>query len=165
MAIIAKVMVEGPGLGAILVFILALGIRCGAVGMVHLFNTNIQERAVSLGLITKEQIKKNAVKFKSIGMVDYIAYVLICVYGINQARGFAPGFWQMFAILFIMDLVDRLLVDEYWVGHTKAWNIPGAEDLRPYITTKEKTFKWIIAPVVWVVVSAVLSGIMYLLVR
>ena len=33
---------------------------------------------------------------------------------------------------------DRLLIDEYWVGHTHAWIIPGTEDLRPYITAKDK---------------------------
>ena len=31
----------------------------------------------------------------------------------------------MFAILSIVNLIDRLLIDEYWVGHTKAWKIPG----------------------------------------
>lgn len=125
MTTIAKVAIEGIGLGVILVLICALGIRHGAIGMVHLYNADVQERAVSLGLITEEQIKKNAIKFKSLGMTAYITYVLVCVYGINHARGFVSGFWQMFAILFIMNLVDRLLVDEYWVGHTKVWIIPG----------------------------------------
>ncbi len=37
-----------------------------------------------------------------------------------------------------MNLMDRLLVDGYWVGHTNAWTIPGTEDLKPYITAKDK---------------------------
>jgi len=36
----------------------------------------------------------------------------------------------------IMELFDRLFIDWYWVGHTKAWIIPGTEDLRPYIPVK-----------------------------
>ena len=40
---------------------------------------------------------------------------------VNGAKGFGPGFWQMFAILSIVNLIDRLLIDEYWVGHTNAY--------------------------------------------
>ena len=54
-------------------------------------------------------------------------------YDINGARGFWNGFWQMLVILMISGLFDRIFIDWWWVGHTKAWIIPGTEDLRPYI--------------------------------
>ena len=44
-------------------------------------------------------------------------------------------------ILSVMNLMDRFLVDDYWVGHTNAWTIPGIEDLKPYIITKDKVKK------------------------
>ena len=28
-----------------------------------------------------------------------------------------------------MNLIDRLLIDDYWVVHTGAWIIPGTEDM------------------------------------
>ena len=90
-------------------------------------------------------------------------YVLVCVYAINGARGFLEGFWQMLVIFSIMNLIDRFLIDEYWVGHTKAWIIPGTEDLRPYITVKDKQRKWIIGTVGMAVIAAALSGIMCLI--
>ena len=62
-----------------------------------------------------------------------------------------------------MNLIDRLLIDEYWVGHTDAWIIPGTEDLRPYITTKDKQWKWIMGTASTVMIAAVLSGIMSLI--
>lgn len=37
------------------------------------------------------------------------------------------------AILLIMDVFDCLYIDWYWVGRTKAWIIPGTEDLMPCI--------------------------------
>ena len=40
-----------------------------------------------------------------------------------------------------MNVIDRFLVDDWWVGHTKAWIIPGTEDLRPYITSEDKRKK------------------------
>jgi len=61
--------------------------------------------------------------------------------------------------------VDRLLIDEYWVGHTKAWIIPGTEDLHPYITASDKKKKWIMGTVGMAVIAAVLSGIMCMILR
>ena len=66
-------------------------------------------------------------------------------------------------ILSIMNLIDRFLIDDYWVGHTKAWVIPGTEDLRPYITTKDKKRKWIMGTVGMALIAAVLSGLMALI--
>jgi len=87
------------------------------------------------------------------------------VYGINGARGFLPGFWQGFVILSIMNLIDRFLIDEYWVGHTKAWIIPGTEDLRPYIAAKDKKKKWIMGTVGMALLAAILSGVMALILK
>ena len=55
---------------------------------------------------------------------------------INGFKGFLECFWQLLVILSIMDLFDRLLIDNFGVGHTNAWIIPGTEDLKPYITKK-----------------------------
>ena len=95
----------------------------------------------------------------------YIAYVLVCVYALNGARGFLAGFWQMLVILSVMNLMDRFLVDDFWVGHTKAWTIPGTEDLKPYITAKEKAKKWLFGTIGMAVISAALAAIMMIFVR
>jgi len=39
-------------------------------------------------------------------------------------------------------LFDRFFIDWYWVGHTKAWTIPGTEDLKLYIPRKTLIVKW-----------------------
>ena len=94
------------------------------------------------------------------GLILGILLMGVCAFGIrNGARDFWPGFWQMFVILSVMNLMDRFLVDDYWVGHTKAWIIPGTEDLRPYISSEDKRRKWIGGTVGMAVISAVLAGI------
>ena len=55
-----RLLLEGVGLGALLVLICALGIRKGAVGMVHLYHEDVQSRTIAQGLITKEQIRKTS---------------------------------------------------------------------------------------------------------
>ncbi|MBE5898379.1 MAG: hypothetical protein E7279_02135 [Lachnospiraceae bacterium] len=160
-----KLVLEGLGLGFLLYLICAIGIRNGAIGMVHLYDKKVQERVIELGLTTAEAIRKQSVLFKSLCIPGYLIYVLICVYVINGARGFFAGFWQGFVILSIMNLIDRFLIDEYWVGHTKAWIIPGTEDLRPYITAKDKKKKWIMGTVGMALLAAILSGIMTLILK
>ena len=116
-------------------------------------------------MTTKEAIRKRSALFRGLCLPGYMAYVLVCVYLINGARGFWPGFWQGFVILSIMNLIDRVLIDDYWVGHTKAWIIPGTDDLRPYITASDKKKKWIMGTVGMAVIAAGLSGIMSLILR
>ena len=159
---IGKIVLEGLGLGVLLILVCAIGIRKGAVGMVHLYSPAVQQRCVQLGLTTCERIKRNALRFKAACVPGYIAYVLMCVYALNGARGFFAGFWQLLAILSVMNLIDRFLIDGYWVGHTNAWTIPGTEDLKPYITARDKVKKWIFGTAGMAVISAVLAAIMML---
>ena len=63
---ILQTILEGLGLGALLVLVCAVGIRKGAVGMVHLYSHEVQDRCVKLGLTTHAKIKRNALIFKAV---------------------------------------------------------------------------------------------------
>ena len=158
-----QTILEGLGLGALLVAVCAVGIRKGAVGMVHLYDPKVQERCVALGLTTKEKIKRNALRFKALCIPMYLAYVLLCVYAINGAQTFWSGFWQCLVILSVMNLMDRFGIDGSWVGHTRAWVIPGTEDLMPYISKADKQKKWLFGTLGMAVFSLILAGIGLLL--
>ena len=160
---ILQTILEGIGLGVLLILVCAIGIRKGAVGMVHLYSPEVQDRCVKLGLTTHKKIKRNALIFKAICVPGYIAYVLVCVYGLNGARGFLAGFWQLLVILSVMNLMDRFLVDDWWVGHTPAWTIPGTEDLKPYINGRDKCVKWAFGTLGMAGIAAVLAGVMTLI--
>ena len=160
-----QVILEGIGLGVLLILVCAIGIRKGAVGMVHLYSQEVQDRCITLGLTTHAKIKRNALLFKAVCVPGYVAYVLVCVYALNGARGFLAGFWQMLVILLVMNLMDRFLVDDFWVGHTKAWTIPETEDLKPYITAKDKAKKWLFGTIGMAVISAALAAIMMLFMK
>lgn len=158
-----QTILEGLGLGALLVAVCAAGIRKGAVGMVHLYDQKVQERCIALGLTTKEKIKRTALRFKAICIPVYLAYALLCVYVINGAQTFWSAFWQFFVILSVMNLMDRFGIDGYWVGHTRAWVIPGTEDLMPYISKADKQRKWLFGTLGMAVFSLILAGIGLLL--
>ena len=82
------------------------------------------------------------------------------VYGINGARGFLDIFVQITVILLITGLFDRIFIDWYWVGKTKAWLIPGTEDLMPYIPKKTLVGKWLGTLVGYPIIAAIQAAVL-----
>ena len=58
-----KLILEGLGLGFLLYLVCAIGIRNGAVGMIHLYDKKVWDRVIQLGLTTKEAIRKRSLFF------------------------------------------------------------------------------------------------------
>lgn len=151
---------EGIVMCFILLIYCVVGIRNGAVGLVCLYENDVQERVVELGLVTKKQIKKQFIISSIVLFIPLFTLVPYMVYGVNGVTGFMEGFIQMTIILVIMELFDRFFIDWYWVGHTKAWFIPGTEDLKPYIPANVLVRKWIGTLVVYPLIALMLAKIM-----
>ena len=149
----------------ILLIACVIGIADGLVNMVSLYENEVQERVVELGLITREKIKKNAARFKLFGMVPFFLFSLYAVYGINGARGFMDGFIQLGILFLIEGFFDRFFIDWWWVGKTKAWVIEGTEDLMPYIYGKTLILKWLITIIGYPLIAAFLSFVMSLILK
>ena len=69
-----KLSMEGFGLGFLLYLVCAIGIRNGAVGMIHLYEQTVQNRAVELGMTTEEEINKRSLLFKAVCIPGYMIY-------------------------------------------------------------------------------------------
>ena len=148
-----------------LLVVCAVGIANGPVGLVLLYEEDVQQRVVELGLTTKEKIRKNFILCSIALFVPMFILPPLMVYGINGATGFWSGFWQMSVILWIQGVFDRFFIDWYWVGNTKAWEIPGTEDLKPYIPVKVQIRKWFGTVVLNPLIAAIVAGVMELLVK
>jgi hypothetical protein len=140
-----------------------VGIANGPVGLVVFYEQEVKDRVVELGLTTKEKIQKTSIITVIALFVPMLVLVPLMVYGINGAKGFWDGYWQMLAILMISGLFDRIFIDWWWVGHTKAWIIPGTEDLMPYIYGKTLVRKWLGTVVGFPILAAILAGVMQLI--
>ena len=154
---------EGIVMCFILLIYCAVGIANGPVGLVVLYEEDVQARVVELGLTTKEKIKKSFIVSCIVLFLPLVTLIPAFVYGINGATGFWDGFWQMTAILLIMGLFDRFFIDWYWVGHTKAWVIPGTENLQPYIPKKVLIRKWVGTVIGYPLIAAAIAGVMTLI--
>lgn len=153
---------EGIVMCFILLIYCAIGIANGPVGLVVLYEDDVQARVVELGLTTKRKIKKSFIVSCIVLFLPLVIVTPAMVYGINGATGFWDGFWQMTVILLIMGLFDRFFIDWYWVGKTKAWIIPGTEDLQPYIPKNVLIRKWVGTIVGYPLIAAAIAGIMML---
>ena len=154
-------LVESLAMCFILLIICVVGIANGPVGSVYFYEPEVQERVVELGLTTKEKIKKGYTIAAVCLFVPVLFGVPAMVYGINGARGFLDVFVQITVILLVTGLFDRIFIDWYWVGKTKAWIIPGTEDMMPYIYGKTLVGKWVSTligfPVLAVLIAWVVS--------
>lgn len=137
-----------------------IGIANGPVGLVVLYEKNVQDRVVELGYTTRAKIRKSFIITSIALFVPMIVLVPFMVYGINGATGFWDGFWQMSVILWIAGLFDRLFIDWYWVDRTRAWIIPNTEDLQPYIPGKVRLRKWLGTILAYPAFAAFIASIM-----
>ena len=134
---------EGIAMCFVLLIICVAGIAEGPVGMVFFYEKEVQDKAVELGLTTRETIRRRKAVAMIALLVPQLLFVPLTVYLVNGAPDFQTAAAQMTVIYMISGLFDRLFIDWYWVGKTKAWIIPGTEDMRPYIYGKTLIGKWV----------------------
>ena len=101
-----------------------LGVRCrhpprGLSAWRICMTKRCRSDCIALGLTTKGEDQTEHAALQGNLHSIYLFYVLLCVYAINGAQTFWGGFWRCFVILSVMNLIDRLGIDGYWVGHTK----------------------------------------------
>lgn len=157
------IVLEGIVMCFVLLLTCVVAIANGPVGGVALYEEDVQNRVVELGYTTKQKIKKGLIWLSVAMFVPVFTLVPFMVYFVNGAVGFWDGFCQMTLILLIMGVFDRLFIDWYWVGHTKAWDIPGTEDLKPYIPVKVLVSKWCFTLIGFPVISVLLAGVITLI--
>lgn len=145
-----------------LLIVCVVGIANGPAGLVVLYEEDVQKRVVELGYMTQAQIRKSFIITCIALFLPMFVIAPLMVYGLNGAVGFIDGFWQMSVILVLSGLFDRFFIDWYWVGKTKAWIIPGTEDLQPYIPKNVLIRKWLGTLVLNPAIAAAVAGIVSL---
>ena len=134
---------EGVAMCFVLLIVCIVGIANGPAGMVFFYEKEVQDKAIELGLTTRETIKKRKRITIIALLVPQFLLVPLTVYFVNGASGFTSAAIQMTVIYLISGFFDRLFIDWYWVGKTKAWIIPGTENMIPYIYGKTLIGKWV----------------------
>ena len=150
---------EGIVMCFVLLIICVVGIANGPVGMVFFYEKEVQDKAVELGLTTREAIKKRKGITAVALLIPQFLLVPMAVYFVNGASDFKTAAVQMTVVYLISGLFDRLFIDWYWVEKTKAWIIPGTEDMRPYIYGKTLIGKWVSTIIGYPILSVLIAWV------
>lgn len=153
------IILEGIVMCFVLLITCVVLIANGPVGGVVFYEDDVKARCIQNKLTTAKRLKKRFTLTSIALFVPYFTIVPFMVYYINHATEFWSAFWQMSIILWIQNVFDRLFIDWYWVNHTKAWDIPGTEDLKPYIPTKVLIGKWLGTILLPPIIAAMNAGI------
>ncbi len=157
------VIFEGLIMSFWLLLVCVVGIaKDGPVGLIVFYEKEVQDRVIELGLTTKDRIKKTGIITALALFIPTLIVVPAVVYFYNGVNGFMDGFVQLTVIYMISGLFDRIFIDRWWVGCTKAWIIPGTEEFMPYIHGKTLAVKWGSTLIGFPLLAAILSGIMQL---
>ena len=156
------IILEGLVLAFWLVLICVVCMAKGPAAMAAFYEKDVQKRLVGLGLGTEEQVKKESLIAVLSMLIPVLFIVPAVVYLYNGTNGFLDGFLQLTGIYLIAGLFDRIFIDEWWVCRTKAWIIPGTEDLMPYIPAAVKAKKWVGTVIGFTVLAAIIAGILQL---
>ena len=159
------IIIEGLVVCFILLLVCVVGLKNGPEKFAVFYEEDVKARVVELGYTTEKELKRSFTISGIALFVPMIIIVPLMVYYINGVSDFRSAFWQMTAIFMIGNLFDRLFIDEFWVGHTKAWLIPGTEDLMPYIPVKVKIKKWVGNLIMFPLLSAIIAGIVTLFMK
>ncbi|QFJ56414.1 hypothetical protein [Pseudobutyrivibrio xylanivorans] len=153
--------IEGIVLCFALLMVCVINIQNGPVGGVHYYEKPVQERVTEMGLITEKQIKRNLLWSAIVLMAALVIVAPLMMIYINHTNAFADGFIQLLIMYMVCGIFDRCFIDWYWVGHTKAWLIPGTEDLMPYIHKETWIKKIVLTVILYPALAALLSWLLF----
>ena len=154
------ILMEGIVLCFILLIFLVIGIANGPEKFTVFYEKDVQDKSIKLGYTKKKEIKKQTIISIIVLYLPCFILVPYMVCYINGANTFNEIFLQSLLIMYIMGLFDRFFVDWYWVEHTKAWDIPNTENLKPYIPKKMKLVKWLGTIIGFAIIALIIALVM-----
>ena len=140
-----------------------LAVGNSAVNGLYFYPQPVQDRAIALGLTDRETVQRKFRRFMTAFYLVMLAALLGIVGIWNGIRDFGSAYWQSLLFLEVMNVYDGVVIDKLWVGHSRFWVLPGAEDL-PYVQTWGQVLrKRCRLTLVWVAGAALAAGLVVLL--
>ena len=138
-------------------------VRGGAIDGLYFYPKAVQDRAIEIGLTTKEAMRHKRKVFMTEFYVVMAAALILIVGLWNGIQDFKTAYWQSLLFLEVMNWYDGIVIDKVWVGCSKFWVLPGCEDL-PYVQTLQQMLKKRgILTLIWVAGAAIVAGIIVLI--
>ena len=138
-------------------------VRGGAIDGLYFYPKAVQERAIDIGLITKETMQKKRKVFMTEFYIVMLTALVLIIGLWNRVSDFKTAYLQALLFLEVMNIYDGIVIDKIWVGHSRFWILPGCEDI-PYVQTWDQVLKKrSLLAMIWIAGAAIVAGIVVFL--
>ena len=138
-------------------------VRGGAVDGLYFYPRPVRERAIEIGLTTREEMDRKRKIFMTEFYLVMLLALLLIVGAWNHVRDFKTAWLQSLLFLEVMNWYDGIFIDRIWVGRSSFWLLPGCEDI-PYVQTWAQVMKKrILLSFVWTAGAAAAAGLVVLI--
>ena len=135
----------------------------GAVNGLYFYPKAVQERAIELGLISRDVMNRKRKRFMISFYIVMLAALVLIIGVWNGVSNFGTAYLQALLFLEVMNIYDGVVIDKLWVGYSKFWVLPGLEDM-PYVQTWRQVLKKrSMLALIWVAGAALAGGIVVLI--
>ena len=138
-------------------------VRGGAIDGLYFYPKPVQERAIAIGLTDRETMDRKRKQFMIPFVLTMLVALLLIIGVWNGIRDYKTAYLQALLFLEVMNWYDGIVIDKWWVGHSRFWILPGTEDL-PFAQTWGQVLKKRgILTLIWIAVAAIVAGLILLI--
>ena len=138
-------------------------VRGGAIDGLYFYPKPLQERAIAIGLTDRETMDRKRKQFMIPFVLTMLVALLLIIGVWNGIRDYKTAYLQALLFLEVMNWYDGIVIDKWWVGHSRFWILPGTEDLLFVQTWGQVLKKRGILTLIWIAGAAIVAGLILLI--
>ena len=138
-------------------------VRGGAINGLYFYPKIVQERAIEIGLTTKEVMQRKKKIFMTEFYIIMLVALVLIIGVLHRVSDFKTAYLLALLFLEVMNWYDGIVIDKIWVGHSKFWILAGCEEL-PFVQTwKQVLKKRGLLTLIWIVGAVIVAEIVALI--
>ena len=138
-------------------------VRGGAIDGLYFYPKIVQERAIEIGLTTKEVMQRKKKIFMTEFYIIMLVALVLIIGVLHRVSDFKTAYLLALLFLEVMNWYDGIVIDKIWVGHSKVWILAGCEEL-PFVQTwKQVLKKRGLLTLIWIVGAVIVAEIVTLI--
>ena len=138
-------------------------VRGGAIDGLYFYPKIVQERAIEIGLTTKEVMQRKKKIFMTEFYIIMLVALVLIIGVLHRVSDFKTAYLLALLFLEVMNWYDGIVIDKIWVGHSKFWILAGCEEL-PFVQTwKQVLKKRGLLTLIWIVGAVIVAEIVALI--
>lgn len=145
------------------ILLVKCAVRDSGLHCLYFYPKEYIEEAHRRGIADKAAVMKSGKRFMIPFCIIIFAAPILMTSFWNRVTDFKTAYLQAALFLVVVNWFDALVIDRFWVGHSKIWRIKGMEGV-PYVKPwKTILMKRSLATVMYLIVALAAAGIVVLI--